>query len=85
MPQVSLYIDSAVYTELKSAAKRKDRSLSSFVNDILKKHLDDELPEEFFESIGSFKEDPLEVPEELPRSFNLHRPESESRRDHNPL
>ena len=40
---------------------------------LLKQFRDDDWPVEFIEAIGSFEEDPLEVPEELPWSSDSKR------------
>lgn len=72
MPQISLYIDRDLYKEVKSAAEKKDMSLSSFVSEVLKEHLVDEWPEGYFDLIGSLKDDPLELPEDL--SWELDSP-----------
>ncbi|MCL2142989.1 MAG: hypothetical protein FWH44_01855 [Methanomassiliicoccaceae archaeon] len=65
MPQVSLYFEQALYTELKSTASKKNVSVSSYVSDVLKDHLDKSWPEGFFDTyFGAAKDDPLEEPEE---------------------
>ena len=75
MPQVSLYIDKALYMELKSKAKDKGTSLSNFVSEVLREHVDDSWPEEFFEAIGSIDDETFEAPEELPWSLDAPRDE----------
>ncbi|MCL2785661.1 MAG: hypothetical protein FWD81_00345 [Methanomassiliicoccaceae archaeon] len=70
MPQVSLYIDQALYMELRSKAKEKGTSLSSFVSDVLKEHLDNSWPEGFFDILGSWEGETIELPEDLPWSPN---------------
>ena len=73
MPQVSLYIDPKLYMELKSKAKEKGTSLSSFVSEALKEKLDDSWPEGYFDLLGSLKDDPLEIPGELPWESDVRR------------
>jgi len=73
MPQVSLYLDKLLYKELESIVKKKGVSMSSFVGGMLKEYLDDTLPDEFYKAIGSLKDDPIEVPEELPFSLDCKR------------
>jgi len=74
-PQVSLYIDRVLYKEVESAAKKKEKSLSKFVSDILKEHLDDEWPEEFFEAVGSIDDESFQLPEEIPETLDSKREE----------
>ena len=65
MPQVSLYIDQALYMEIKSIAEKKNTSMSRVVNDMIKESVDNRWPEGFFETyFGALKDDPLEEPEE---------------------
>jgi len=73
VPQVSLYIDKPLYMEIKTKAKEKGTSLSNFVSEALKDHLDDDYPEGFFDLFGSLADDPLEEPEELPWSLDAPR------------
>ena len=73
MPRMSLYIDQDLYAELMFKAKEKEMSLSSFVSEVLKEHLDDSWPEDFLEVFGSLEDDPMEIPEELPWSLDVKR------------
>lgn len=73
MPQVSLYIDQILYMELKAKAKEKGVSTSSYVNGVLKEHIDDDWPEGYFDLFGSVDDDSFEVPEELPWSLDAKR------------
>jgi len=61
-------MDAVLYTELRSKAKEKGMSLSAFVSEALKEHLDDSWPEDFFDLLGSLKDDPIEIPEDHPWS-----------------
>lgn len=74
-PQISLYFDEVLYKEVKCAAKKKEVSISSFVSEIVKEHLDDEWPEGYFDLIGSLRDDPLGLPEELPWELDSPREE----------
>ena len=73
MPQLSVYIEEALNEELRSKAKEKGMSLSSFVSEALKGHMDDNWPEDFSEGFGSLEDDPMEAPEELPWSSDVKR------------
>ena len=73
MPQVSVYIEEALNEELRSKAKKKEMSLSSFVSEALKGYMDDKWPEDFLEVFGSLEDDPMEIPEELPWSSDVKR------------
>ena len=73
MPQVSLYLDKPLYKEVQSVVKRKGVSMSSFVSEVLKEYLADDWPEEFLEVIGSMNDEPFELPEDIPWSFDSKR------------
>ena len=76
MPQVSLYLDKPLYMEIRTKAKEKGTSLSKYVSEALKEHIDDSWPEGYFEKyFGIFADDPLELPEELPWSLDAKREE----------
>ncbi|MCL1984644.1 MAG: hypothetical protein FWG58_04530 [Methanomassiliicoccaceae archaeon] len=65
-PQLSLYIDRPIYMELRSKAKEEGKSMSGYVNDMLKEKFDDGWPDDFFDLFGSLKDHPIELPEDLP-------------------
>jgi len=74
MPQVSLYIDKPLYMEIRTKAKEKGTSLSNFVSEALKDHLDDKLPEGHIKKyFGSIKDETFTLPESRSRSLNAKR------------
>jgi len=75
MPQVSLYIDKPLYMEIRTKAKEKGTSLSNFVSEALREHIEDTWPKEFYEAIGSINDETFDVPEELPWSLDAPRDE----------
>jgi len=66
MPQVSLYLDDDVHEMIKIRAKERRTSVSSYVNEVLKKINEDRPPAELLELFGSWEDDPMKEPEELP-------------------
>jgi metal-responsive CopG/Arc/MetJ family transcriptional regulator len=76
MPQVSLYIEQTLYTELVAKAKEKGMSRSGYVNEMLKKYIDDTVTvgelDEFF---GIFEGEEMDEPEEIPWELNAKREE----------
>ena len=53
--------------QLRSKAKEEGKSMSGYVNDMLKEKFDDGWPEGYFKKyIGSVKEDSFEIPEDPP-------------------
>ena len=73
MSQVSLYLDDDVQEMIRIRAKERGSSMSSYVNDILKKVNEGRPPKELFELMGSWESDPMEEPEELPWSLDIKR------------
>jgi len=73
MPQVCLYLDDEVQEMTKIRAKERGSSLSSYVNEILRKSNEDRPPEELLKRFGSWANDPMEYPEELPWSTDIKR------------
>jgi hypothetical protein len=59
--------------EIKTKAKEQGVSISKYVNDSMRKSIDDNWPEELFELWGSCKDDPVEEPEEIPWELNIKR------------
>lgn len=73
MSQVSLYLDDNVQEMIRIRAKERGSSMSSYVNEILKKFNEDRPPKELMELMGSWGSDPMEEPEELPWSLDIKR------------
>jgi len=45
MPRVTIYIKEDLYEKVVAAARKEGKSLSKYVGDILREHLNDERPE----------------------------------------
>jgi len=73
MSQISLYLDDKVQEMIKIRAKERGTSVSNYVNEVLKKANEDIPPEELLGLMGSWKDDPMEEPEELPWSSDIKR------------
>lgn len=73
MSQVSLYLDDDVQEIIKIRAKERGSSVSSYVNEILKKANEDRPPIELLELFGTWEDDPMKEPEELPWSSDIKR------------
>ena len=66
-PQMSLYIDTVLYMEVKARAKEQGVPSSKIVSDALKEMFDDSWPEGYFEKYaGALKDRIFEIPEDLP-------------------
>jgi len=73
MSQICLYLDDDVQEITKIRAKERGSSMSSYVNEILKRNNEDRPPVELLKLLGSWEDDPLEEPEELPWSLDIER------------
>ena len=73
MPQMCLYLDEDVQEMVKMRAKERGSSVSSYVNEVLKKNNENRPPEKLLKLLGSWKDDPMEEPEELPWSMDIKR------------
>jgi len=71
--QICPYIDDDVQETARIGAKEKGPCQSSYVNEILKKSNEDRPPNELLMSLGSWEDDLMEVPEELPWSLDMKR------------
>ena len=73
MPEISLSLSGEVYKELESRAKKKEWSTPDFAETIICEYINGWSQGYFERIIGSMKDDPLEVPEELPWSLDCKR------------
>jgi len=64
MPFVEL--DDDTYGKIELKARDAGKSVHEFTNGIIKEYLGNEWPNGYFDLIGSLKNDPLGIPEELP-------------------
>ncbi len=57
MTQLAIYIKDRLSEKLEKAVKASGKSKSKWIADIIKKELDDQWPEDFFNLAGSWKDD----------------------------
>ena len=67
MAQLALYVEDGLMKRLDRAAKAAKMSRSSFVAEALRQHLDERLPESFFEVLGTW--DDARGPEKILRDI----------------
>lgn len=67
MAQLAIYIDDKTAREIKKVSRREGLSRSEWVSKALKKELQERLPEEFFQVLGSWEDDrnPEEILKEI--------------------
>lgn len=57
MPQMAIYIDDQLAKRLEKAVKASGKSKSRWVAEAIKRSLQDQWPEDFFELAGGWKDD----------------------------
>ena len=57
MTQLAIYIEDQLSEKLDRAVKASGKSKSKWIADIIKKELNDQWPEDFFNLAGSWKDD----------------------------
>lgn len=62
MPQISLYIDEATLRKIEGAAAREKVSISRWVSDQLKSHIDPQYPKDFEKLFGSITDETFTDP-----------------------
>jgi hypothetical protein len=65
MPQLTLYLDNETEKKIKAAAKRAGSSVSSWVTEKLRKAIQDDWPEDYFDILGSLSKVRIARPGEL--------------------
>jgi len=65
MPQVSLYIDKETLDKIEKLAKKSKTSISKWVGTRLKKIIEKEYPDDFFNLFGSIQDATFRKPKEL--------------------
>ena len=76
MGQMTIYLDDDTIREIEEAAQREKVSISRWVKARVRKSLQGEWPEGYFEKVfGALKEVDLERPEQPPFSVDRPRPE----------
>lgn len=61
MPQISLYIDKETLAKVEKAAKNQHLSVSKWVGKHIKKAVNEEYPEGFFDLFGSINDDSFQI------------------------
>ena len=64
MPQMSLYFDEALASQVTERAKKERVSVSHYVADIIRAHINDEWSSEFLACFGSLAHGELKRPEQ---------------------
>ena len=72
MPKVSVYMDDDLYEKLKAKAKETEKSLSKLIENRLFEYING-WPQGYFDLFGSWKDCPMEEPEELPWELDAPR------------
>ena len=62
MPQISLYANEQDYLKIEQAAKASNKSISSFVIEIIISQIEPKYSKEFEKLFGSISEDSLKIP-----------------------
>ena len=67
MTQLAIYIEEKLSEKLEKAVKASGKSKSKWIADVIKKELDDQWPEDFFDLAGSWKDgrNPYEILKEI--------------------
>lgn len=64
MPQLHFYVPESIATQIKDKAKHAHLPVSKYVALLVKKAVRNEWPTGYFDVFGSFKDDPLQRPEQ---------------------
>jgi hypothetical protein len=73
MPQISLNIDRIIFEKIKKIAKRRKTSVSDWVEDNIKKTLENDYPNDFFELFGAIDDDTFVEPIEIDQKYDIQR------------
>ena len=73
MPRICIYLDEDVQKMIKERAEERGSSVSSYVNEVLRRNNENRPPEKLLKLLGSWKDDPMEEPEEPPWSIDIDR------------
>jgi predicted DNA-binding protein len=63
MSQLALYLDDETANRIDEAARRRGMSRSAWVRAVIQKQLDEQLPDSFFDVLGTWQDD--RTPEEI--------------------
>jgi hypothetical protein len=75
MPQISLYIDEASLKKIESAAERQHMSISKWVANLIRSHIEPIYPPQFEDLFGSIQDETFAVPEDTPFTADAKREE----------
>jgi hypothetical protein len=73
MPQISLELDPLVLEKIEKVAQRDNTSISKWVGDNIKKILENNYPDGFFELFGAIKDETFIEPVEIDSRYDLPR------------
>jgi hypothetical protein len=73
MAQISLEIDQTILEKIEKVAERRKISISNWVRDNIKRTLENDYPEDFFELFGSINDETFVEPDEIDPKYDLPR------------
>jgi hypothetical protein len=65
MPQISLELDSITFEKIEKVAQRDNTSISKWIGNNIKKTLENNYPEGFFELFGAINDETFIAPDEI--------------------
>jgi hypothetical protein len=71
MPQISLELDPLVLERIEKVVQRDNTSISKWVGDNIKKILENNYPDGFFELFGAIKDETFIEPDEIDSKYDL--------------
>jgi predicted transcriptional regulator len=75
MPQLAIYLDDETARQLEEASEREGLSRSAWVKRAVQAHLNNRLPDSFFEVLGTWEDD--REPAEILRDIRSEVPQKE--------
>jgi hypothetical protein len=73
MPQIALNIDEITLARIEKAAKQRQTSVSTWVENNIKTILQNDYPDGFFDLFGAIKDDTFLEPDEIDYKYNISR------------
>jgi len=64
MPQVSLYVDQETLEKIEELARKSHTSISKWVGNNIRRIIQDDYPEDFFELFGAVRDDSFKRPDQ---------------------
>jgi hypothetical protein len=73
MPQISLNIDQIIFEKIRKIAKQQKTSVSDWIEDNIKRTLEHDYPNDFFELFGAINDDTFVEPLEIDQKYDIQR------------